>query len=162
MKKDWLFAVDNCICDVRTVGVLIRDGKILVQRDCNGNGNEFALPGGHIRIGETLEDGLIREYREETGAEISCVKLLWSEECLWEWNGRAAHSIAFYYLIDDHAAIPDTGEFVPHKDSGDVVMGWMPVEDIQNVVIYPAFIKTEIDRLDGPMKHFVTRGDSIG
>ena len=37
MNKDWIFVVDNSICDVRTVGVLIRDGKILVQRDLNGN-----------------------------------------------------------------------------------------------------------------------------
>ena len=105
MNKDWMFVVDNSICDVRTVGVLVRDGKIFVQRDRNGN--EYALPGGHVRIGETLEDGLIREYKEETGADISCVKLLWSEECFWEWNGRAAHNFAFYYLIEDNSTIPD-------------------------------------------------------
>ena len=37
MNKDWMFVVDNSICDVRTVGVLVREGKILVQRDRNGN-----------------------------------------------------------------------------------------------------------------------------
>ena len=156
MNKDWMFVVDNSICDVRTVGVLVRDGKILVQRDLNGN--EYALPGGHVRIGETLADGLIREYKEETGVDISCVKLLWSEECFWEWNGRAAHNFAFYYLIDDNSAIPDTGAFTSHKDNRNVVLGWMPIEEIQNVVIYPEFIKTEIYHLDEPMKHFVSKG----
>lgn len=39
MKKDWMFVVNNNICDVRTVGVLVRDGKILEQRDCGGNDN---------------------------------------------------------------------------------------------------------------------------
>ena len=77
-EKDWLFTSEEYICDVRTVGVLINDGKILVQRDLNGN--EYALPGGHIRIGETLETGLIREFKEETGADIKCSRLLWSEE----------------------------------------------------------------------------------
>ena len=48
MNQDWIFAVDNNTCGVRTVGVLVRDGKILVQRDRNGN--EYALPGGHINI----------------------------------------------------------------------------------------------------------------
>ncbi|MGN0794195.1 MAG: NUDIX hydrolase [Aristaeellaceae bacterium] len=156
MHKDWMFAVDDSICDVRTVGILIRNGKILVQRDRDGNA--FALPGGHVRIGETLANGLVREYKEETGADISCVRLLWSEECFWKWNGRAAHSFAFYYLIDDSSAIPDTGEFTSHKDNCDVVLGWMPIEELQDVVIYPEFIKTEIYHLDEPMKHFVSQG----
>ena len=37
MNKDWLFTSDEYICDLRTVGVLIRDGKILVQRDHDGH-----------------------------------------------------------------------------------------------------------------------------
>ena len=158
MSKDWLFVVDNNICDVRTVGVLIRNGKILVQRDRDGN--EYALPGGHVKIGETLEEGIIREFKEETDADISCVKLLWSEECFWEWNGRAAHNFAFYYLIElnDDSEIFDIGEFVSHKDNCNVVIGWMPIEDIQNVTIYPEFLKREIYHLDEPMKHYVTKG----
>ena len=156
MNKDWMFVVDKSICAVRTVGVLIRDGKLLVQRDRSGN--EYALPGGHVRIGETLADGLIREYKEETGADISCVKLLWSEECFWEWNGRAAHDFAFYYLIDDNSVIPDTCEFASQKDNCNVLLGWLPIEEIQNVIIYPEFIKTEIYHLDEPMKHFVSKG----
>lgn len=68
LEKDWLFSSENYICDVRTVGVLIKDNKILVQRERNGN--EYALPGGHIKIGETLENGLIREFKEETGVSI--------------------------------------------------------------------------------------------
>lgn len=63
MEKDWLFATDEYICDLRTVAVLVEDNKILVQREKNGN--EYALPGGHVKIGETLEKGLIRETMEE-------------------------------------------------------------------------------------------------
>lgn len=158
MGRDWLFAVDNSMCEVRTVGVLVRDDKILVQRDREGN--EFALPGGHVQIGETLEDALVREYKEETDADIFCKKLLWSEECFWEWNGKLVHNFSFYYLIElqDGSDILDTGEFTSHKDNDNVVIGWMPIEEIQNVVIYPEFIKREIYHLDQPMKHFVSRG----
>ena len=59
MQKDWLFSTDEYICELRTVAVLVKENKILVQKDRNGN--EYALPSGHVKIGETLENGLIRE-----------------------------------------------------------------------------------------------------
>ena len=30
MEKDWIFRTDEYICDLRTVGVLVRGGKVLV------------------------------------------------------------------------------------------------------------------------------------
>ena len=98
MQNDWLFSTDEYICELRTVAVLVKDNKILVQKDRNGN--EYALPGGHVKIGETLENGLIREIMEEIGVKIKCNRLLWSEECFWEWNEKQVHNIAFYYLIE--------------------------------------------------------------
>lgn len=154
--KDWIFKTDEYICDLRTVGILVRDGKLLVQRDRDGN--EYALPGGHVKIGETTVDGLIREYREETGADIKVGKLLWTEECFWEWGGRQAHNIAFYYQIElvGGSDIPDTGEFVSHKDNCNVVLGWMPIDQLVDIIIYPDFIKEQIHNLDGAPQHFIT------
>ena len=117
IDKDWLFCSDEYICDLRTVGVLVKNNRVLVQREKNGR--EYALPGGHIKIGETLEAGLVREYKEETGADIKVKRLLWSEECFWEWKGKQAHNIAFYYLTEECNGfeIPDNGEFISHKDN---------------------------------------------
>ncbi len=156
MKKDWLFESDKYICDLRTAAVLVKNNKLLVQREKNGN--EYALPGGHVKIGETLEAGLIREISEEIGVKISCKCLLWSEECFWEWNGKQTHNIAFYYLIElcDNFEIPYE-EFIPQKDNCNVLIGWMPIDEIQNITIYPEFIKEEIFQLSGPMKHFISK-----
>ena len=158
MDKDWLFSIGEYICDVRTAAVLVKDNKLLVQRDRNGT--EYALPGGHLKIGETLEEALIREAMEEMGVGIKCERLLWSEECFWEWNGKQAHNLAFYYLVElcDELEIPENGEFVSQKDNYDVVIGWMPVEEIQKVTIYPEFLKKEIYHLNEPIKHFVSKG----
>ena len=30
----------------------------------------WVMPGGHIDLGETLEEGVIRELKEETGIEV--------------------------------------------------------------------------------------------
>lgn len=93
MKKDWLFNGDDFICCFRSVGVLVRNNKInkiLVQRDADGN--EYALPGGHVVIGETAIESLIREYKEETGADIIYQRLIWTEVCFWNCNNKSTNT----------------------------------------------------------------------
>lgn len=41
IEKDWLFSSDEYICDLRTVGVLVKNNRVLVQRDKNGS--EYSL-----------------------------------------------------------------------------------------------------------------------
>lgn len=79
MNKDWLFQTDAFTCDLRAAAVLVKGGKILLQRDADGS--EYALPGGHVQVGETLEDALLREFSEETGIPVRIRRMLWSEEC---------------------------------------------------------------------------------
>ena len=156
MMKDWIFFGENWTCGVRVAGVLMRHGKILLQRERDGN--EYALPGGHIHIGERLEEGLIREWQEEMGTEILIKRMLWTEECFWGWKGRKTHNLSFYFLIEltEDAALPDDGLLHSHKDNSQIVLEWMTPEEMKKTVIYPDFIKNEMDCLDGPMKHFVT------
>ena len=96
---------------------------------------------------------------EEIGVKIRCVRLLWSEESFWEWDGRRAHTIAFYYLIElcDALDIPESGGLVSQKDNCDVLLEWLPIDDLQKVTVYPAFLKDEIYHLTDPIKHFVSR-----
>lgn len=155
MEKDWLFKSDEFICGLRVAAVLIKNNKILVQKEKNGS--EYALPGGHVKIGETSEAGLVREIAEEIGLKVEYKRLLWSEECFWKWNGKRAHHIVFYYLIElcEDSEIPKD-EFVPQKDNCNVLIGWMPIDEIQNNIIYPEFLKKEVFRLDEPLKHFIS------
>ncbi len=48
------------------------DRALLIQRADNGH---WEPPGGVLELGETIEDGLRREVREETGLEIEPVAL---------------------------------------------------------------------------------------
>ncbi|KAB3530928.1 NUDIX domain-containing protein [Alkaliphilus pronyensis] len=156
IQKDWYFSNQDSICSFRSAGVLIRNNKILLQRDKGGA--EYALPGGHVKIGETAAESLVREYKEETGAIITCEKLVWIEECFWHWNKKSANTISFYYLISlvNNSEIPDNGEFISQKDNCDVLLGWMPLESIQSLTIYPSFIKEKIFNISDNVEHFIT------
>ena len=157
MQGDWLFKGDNYICNFRSVGVLIKDNKILVQRDIDGS--VYALPGGHVKIGESSIAALIREYEEETGATIICDRLIWIEECFWEWNKKMTNTVAFYYLIHlcDDTDIPDNGEFVSQKDNCNVVLGWIPLHKLNSLTIYPSFLKEKIFSIGESTEHFITK-----
>lgn len=152
---DWLFEMDNNICHVRVAGLLLRGNKVLVQKIKNKN--EYALLGGHLKFGETTEEALVREYQEEIGVKIICKHLLWTEENFWKWNGKDAHNISFYYLIDlyEGTIIPDG--FTPLIDNCNVVFGWVSIEELKDINIYPQFLKKEVHRLGECPKHFISR-----
>lgn len=122
-------------------GILVNNGYILVQREKGGS--EYAIPGGHVKIGETLADALTREYEEEMGLSISIRHLLWTEECFWDWNGISTHNISFYYLIEltDEWVTAAQNQFVCHKDNPKVEYGWVSIDKLKEIKIYPNFLK---------------------
>lgn len=44
-----------------------RDGKVLLVERAKPPKGIWAFPGGHVELGETLEEAVVRELREETG-----------------------------------------------------------------------------------------------
>jgi len=156
MQNDWSFRTDNHICSLRCAGVLIRDDKLLLQRDIDGA--VYALPGGHVKIGEPLQDGLVREFHEETQTEITCEKLLWSEECFWSQNIVNYHSITFYYLIrlNQPSALPDADLPFAQSDNKNVVFEWIPLDKLSSITVYPSFLPDEVNDISAAPKHFTT------
>ena len=153
---DWLFKNENHIYSLRVAGVTVHNNCLLVQRE-KGN-YVYAIPGGHVRIGETLADALIREYSEEMNFSIYSTRLLWTEECFGSWSGFSNHTITFYYLIEllgNYDFIENS--FHPHNDNQELEYGWVPLEQLEEIEIYPDFIKQEIHVLDHTPKHFITR-----
>ena len=66
-------------CPNLTVDAVIRDkqkGIVLIKRANDPYKNHWALPGGFVEIGETVEQATIREALEETGLTIKLEKLL--------------------------------------------------------------------------------------
>jgi ADP-ribose pyrophosphatase len=154
VNNDWLFKDENGICGFRAAGVLIRDEKILLQRDKDGN--EYSVPGGHVQRNETSQQSLIREYKEETGADIICKRLIWIEEVFWKWGNRNAHTIVFYYLIElVNDADISSDYFEPQKDNCNVVLEWVPVQDLKKLTVYPEFLAEKAGDISDSIEHFV-------
>jgi 8-oxo-dGTP diphosphatase len=69
MPKEMKFAVK---------GVVVRDdGRVLIIKkgpNENVNPNTFDIPGGGMELGETPQESLHREIKEETGLEVKIIK----------------------------------------------------------------------------------------
>ena len=63
------------MCDV-VVGIVNHDDHILMVKRAKKEGNlVWGFPGGKLEVGETKEEACIREVYEETGINVSIVKL---------------------------------------------------------------------------------------
>lgn len=88
--------------------VIILNGKVvLVKRKKPPYKGRYALPGGFVEIGETTEEAVVREAREETGLSIQIIKLLgvYSDPS----RDPRGHTVSVCYLAK--------GEGVPVADS---------------------------------------------
>lgn len=59
------------------VGIVLKEGKVLIVRRKKGEGDLlWQFPGGTVEQGETFEQAVVRELKEETGVTVSIKKNL--------------------------------------------------------------------------------------
>jgi len=83
-----------------TVGALVvnRDGKILLAKSHKWF-DKYTLPGGHIELGETMEEALKREVKEEVGLDVEVVEFLTMQEAIYAKEFyKKKHFIFFDFL----------------------------------------------------------------
>ncbi len=81
-------------------GCIFNDqGEVLLQR--RGDSNKWGFPGGAIEPGETPEKAAIREAKEETGLDVSVVRLIgvYTDLDMVYPNGDQTQSIVIAYEL---------------------------------------------------------------
>lgn len=84
--------------NVRSAGVIIHNGKILLHR--NVNSGHYALIGGRVEIGESSTDTIKREIKEELGKDIKITGYISTIENFFEIKGSKYHEIMFVHKIE--------------------------------------------------------------
>lgn len=158
MSQDILFKTDGYVFSYRVAGILIKDGCVLLQKPSNDPG--YAFPGGHVMLGETNAQTLIREFQEETGMQIAVHSLAWVGELFFPWGTRRCHQICLYYrvVLTEETVVPCSDRFqgIESLEGKNFSMDfvWAPLEQLEGIELYPTQAKEFLKRGANDIEYF--------
>lgn len=117
--------------------VVWHQGKVLmVQRGRPPRAGIWSLPGGAQLLGETVEEGIHREIREETGVEIKLLGLL---DVINSVQRDADGKVLYHYTIIDYAACYTGGQLQAGDDAADAA--WFAPEALAGMELWAETIR---------------------
>ena len=110
-------------------GLLVENDAVLLAKDAWGK--RWGLPGGGIDQGESKEEALIREFREETGLEIEVQKEIYSDISYFVPEGEPHPWKTLRYIY----TVSSVGGVLEERGNGiDVIAAsYIKLLDIENI-----------------------------
>ena len=100
--------------------VIVKAGKLLlVKRRYEPLAGRWSIPGGTLELGETLETGIAREMREETGLEIEVGPVIdVFDRIIFDADKR----VRYHFVLVDYLCWPIGGVLQAGSDVDEAVM----------------------------------------
>ena len=117
--------------------VIIRDGCVLlVKRGREPAKGLWAIPGGAVEAGETLQAAAEREILEETGVVINAGEPIFAFDLI---ERDEVGALKFHYVIVDLRAEYISGEPVAADDAADA--RWLKPRDLDSLDVVPVTLE---------------------
>ncbi|ARR46269.1 ADP-ribose pyrophosphatase [Vibrio campbellii] len=89
--------------------IILRDGAILLGERIGSHGaNTWATPGGHLELGESIEDCAKREVLEETGLIVDSIEKFTFTNDIFEKEGK--HYVTLFVVASSASGEPQVTE----------------------------------------------------
>jgi 8-oxo-dGTP diphosphatase len=94
--------------------VILEKGRVLlVRRARDPLQGRWVVPGGRVEWGETLEEAIVREVREETGLDVRPTEMLGVVDAI----DRALGEVRFHHVIVDYLCVLEGGTLCAGSDA---------------------------------------------
>lgn len=115
--------------------VIISEGKILLERRGNEPGRgEWSIPGGLVEVGESLEQTIVREVREETGLEVESAELI---DVVGNVVRDEAGRIKYHFVIIDYLTRIKGGALKAGTDAQE--LKWVGLAEVEKCDLTKTF-----------------------
>lgn len=134
--------------EVATRALITHGDKVLLV--WQSNFNQWWLPGGRIRPGDNLRDGVLREIEEETTANVELHDMIGFFDTIVRDRGLNCNKHMFHFIFAATSLNSPDFEVRDHVDTdhemdtpGTVTkIGWFSLEQLQAMDnVFPAFVK---------------------
>lgn len=125
----------------RVSAVVTKDNKILLIHRRKEGDEYWVVPGGGVEEGETLEQGLVREVKEETSLDIKKYSLIATFK-----ENEIEH---YFYKCELSEGEPVLGgpEAKANSDHNWFNPEWVNIEQLSDLDLYPNHLKQIINIL---------------
>lgn len=123
-----------------TVGALIFNptGKIFLMKSHKWRG-EYVIPGGHVELGEKMEDAVRREVKEETGLDVYNLEFICFQEFIFDdafWKKK-------HFIFFDFACKAKSTRVKLNPEAEEYV--WVSLKEALKMPLEPYTTKTVIE-----------------
>ena len=144
----------------RAAAIIIEDGCVLMAY--NNKDDYYYSIGGGVHLGETSEEAVTREVKEETGITYEVDRLAFVNESLFHGDGTLAgkecHGIELYYLMKPKNAKQVCGgsHTGVTTNNAEEYVRWIPIKELGDYKIFPEFFRDKLSNMPQEIEHFIS------
>ncbi|MGC8549767.1 MAG: NUDIX hydrolase [Acidobacteriaceae bacterium] len=132
--------------------VVVHEGRVLlIERANEPLKGEWSLPGGVLELGETLEEGVVREVEEETGLRVKPVRVVKAFDRI---TRDADERVRYHFVLVDFLCHLRDGQSADAvRCASDAVRAqWVGLEDMEGVRDFTGQVIREALAMDEEMR----------
>jgi ADP-ribose pyrophosphatase YjhB (NUDIX family) len=145
---------------LRAAAIIIENGCVLFAT--NDLESYYYSIGGGIELGETAEEAVLREVKEETGVDYEIERLAFVQENVFKRDDGmlkdlSCHEITFYFLMKSRGSQQLNSHSMTANHTIEERMVWLPIDKLSEYEAYPFFFREKLKNLPAYPEHIVTK-----